>query len=385
MARWLLPEGISDVLPHEARRLEQLRRTLLDLYHSYGYELVMPPLIEYLESLLTGVGADLDLKTFKLVDQLSGRMLGLRADTTPQVARIDAHILNRPGVVRLCYAGTVLHARPAHPLAVREPLQVGAELYGFEGVAADREMQSLAVASLRAAGLASIRLDFGHTGIVRTLLAQVPRAALEAVTTALAVKDLSAIGQIAEQLPAPVNEHLPALARMCGGAEVLGEARRRFRGIASVESALHDLESLAAGCGADQIGFDLSELHGYGYYTGVNFAAYVPGVASALLRGGRYDDIGKAFGRRRPATGFSIDLRDVAAVHGHVRDVAATEVVMAPAAGDVALDALVGRLRGEGKVVVRQLSDAETAPLSATHRIERDGAGWHVAPIGSAR
>ena len=384
MARWLLPEGISDVLPHEAWRLEQLRRTLLDLYRGYGYALVMPPLLEYLESLLTGVGADLDLRTFKLVDQLSGRMLGLRADTTPQVARIDAHILNRPGVVRLCYAGSVVHARPAHPLAVREPLQVGAELYGFEGPAADREVQSLAVVSLRAAGLTSIRLDFGHTRIVRSLLSHVPPAALEAVTAALAVKDMSSIARIAQELPAPINEQLQVLVRLHGGAEVLTAARRCFKGIEAIASALDELESLAASCGADDVSFDLAELHGYGYYTGVNFAAYAPGVASALLRGGRYDDIGKAFGRRRPATGFSVDLRDVASTFALAGE-AAAELIVAPADRDVALDALVERLRSEGRVVVRRLDNAAVDPQPATHQIERTNAGWQVVPVSQRR
>ncbi len=382
MARWLLPEGISDVLPHEARRIEHVRRVLLDLYRGYGYELVMPPLLEYLDSLLTGVGADLDLKTFKLVDQLSGRMLGLRADTTPQVARIDAHILNRPGVARLCYAGSVLHARPAHALAVREPLQVGAELYGFEGVAADHEVQTLAVASLRAAGLSDLRFDFGHTGIVRTLLADVPEALLEPLTAALAIKDLSALEALAQQLPALKGDALQALVRMHGGPEVLAQARRRFRGVASIEAALDELEQMAQRCSADVVSFDLAELHGYRYYTGVNFAAYVPGCASALLRGGRYDHIGKAFGRKRPATGFSIDLRDVIAVkNGSGADEVVHEVIVAPASDEAALTTLMDQLRAQGRVVVRQLDESQPASSLGTHCIERSDTTWRVVPL----
>lgn len=379
MARWLLPEGISDVLPLEAQRIERVRRQLLDLYRSYGYELVMPPLLEYLDSLFTGVGADLDLRTFKLVDQLSGRMLGLRADTTPQVARIDAHILNRPGVTRLCYAGSVLHARPAHALAVREPLQVGAELYGFEGVAADHEVQTLAVASLRAAGLSDLRFDFGHTGIVRTLLADVPAPVLEPLTAALAAKDISTLEQLAPQLPDVAKAHVPALVRLHGGAEVLVEARQRFKGVAAIQTALDELEGMAQRCGAEAVSFDLAELHGYRYYTGANFAAYVPGQASALLRGGRYDHIGKAFGRKRPATGFSIDLRDVVTAANADMGADAGERIVAPAVADAALDARVAQLRAEGRVVVRQL-DANV-PMPGSHQLVREGSAWRVVPL----
>jgi len=385
MARWLLPEGISDVLPHEARRLEHMRRTLLDVYHVHGYELVMPPLLEYIDSLLTAVGTDLDLKTIKLTDQLSGRTLGLRADITPQVARIDAHILNRPGVTRLCYAGTVIHARPAHPLAVREPLQIGAELYGCEGIAADLEIQKLAVASLRAVGIADIRVDFGHIGIVRSLLAQVPEALKSAVTAALAVKDVSAMALLSTGISAQTHAHLMALVRMHGGHEVLDRARVQFKGVSDIEIALDTLEVLAQNCGADAISFDLAELHGYRYYTGVNFSAYVPGVASALLRGGRYDNIGKVFGRQRPATGFSIDLREVALVNSHQTAVVGgiqEEVIIAPAILDAHLDALVDQLRADGKVVVRQLDEHDSRRMG-THQIKRVGAAWCVTPSAS--
>jgi ATP phosphoribosyltransferase regulatory subunit len=382
MTRWLLPDGISDVLPQEARRLEELRRAVLDLFRGYGYELVLPPLIEYTESLLTGVGADLDLKTFKLVDQLSGRMLGLRADTTPQVARIDAHILNRRGVTRLCYAGQVLHARPSHPLALREPMQVGAELYGFAGVAADREVQALAVASLRTAGLAQLRFDFGHTGVVRAVLAEVPAMLVEPLTAALAVKDVGAIEDLAADLPAPVRSGLLVMPRLHGGAEVIAQARAVYRGNVAVDKALDDLEAIAAFCRADAVSFDLADLHGYRYYTGVNFAAYVPGAAGAVLRGGRYDDIGRAFGRRRPATGFSIDLRDVASIApaAAAAQMRRTEgVLVAPSVDDAALAALIDRLRGAGHIVVQRLGDEAIDELSVVGTLERDGVGWRVA------
>jgi ATP phosphoribosyltransferase regulatory subunit len=357
MARWLLPEGISDVLPAEARRIEELRRALLDLYRGFGYELVSPPMIEYLDSLLTGTGHDLDLRTFKLVDQLSGRQLGLRADITPQVARIDAHILNRAGVVRLCYAGSVLHTRPAHPLATREPIQVGAELYGHAGLNADAEVQALAVASLRRADLKRVFLDLGHTGIVRALLAEPPAAAVsEQVLQALAIKDVPALRAAAVTLPAATTDALLALTALHGGASVIDEARRRLPRSAAVVRALDDLARLIDRSTSDDISVDLSDLHGYRYYTGVNFAAYDARASGALLRGGRYDDIGRAFGRARPATGFSIDLRDLARLNGSGRFAA----IGAPASEDASLLAAIDALRARGETVVQALDAAES-------------------------
>jgi ATP phosphoribosyltransferase regulatory subunit len=313
MPRWLLPENISDVLPLEARRVEELRRALLDLYRGYGYELVIPPLIEYLDSLLTGTGSDLDLRMFKLTDQASGRMLGLRADATPQVARIDAHILNRPGVARLCYAGSVLHARPLHPLASREPLQVGAELYGLAGPEADAEVIELAVASLRLAGLASVHLDLGHTGVVRALLdlARPAAGSIDELLAALSAKDEPALGALVDGMPGEAARALRELVALNGGPEVLERARSKLPRLPLISAALDELATIARGSGAD-VSFDLSDVHGYRYHTGVTFAVHVEGLPSAVLRGGRYDDIGKAFGRARPAVGFSVYLRDLA-------------------------------------------------------------------------
>lgn len=379
MARWLLPEGISDVLPHEAEHLERLRRTLLDLYRSYGYELVNPPLVEYLDSLLTGTGRDLDLRTFKLVDQLSGRQLGLRADITPQTARIDAHILNRPGVVRLCYAGPVLHTRPAQPLASREPLQIGAELYGHAGLAADAEIQRLAVESLRAAGAGRIQFDLGHTGVVRALLGQDAAAATRAddLLAALGAKDLPALAEVTQGLAS--GGALLALARLHGEpAAVLAAARRELPALPAITQALDDLtrlaERLGAPAGAHAVSIDLADAHGYRYYTGVNFAAYgdAPG---ALLRGGRYDDIGRAFGRARPATGFSIDLRELTRGNGRV----AAGAILAPAVDDPALDEAVARLRGQGEVVIRELAPGEVHDGRHIDRELRQAGGrWQV-------
>src|SRR4029453_16931509 len=311
MTRWLLPENISDVLPREALRVEQLRRALLDLYAGYGYELVIPPLIEYIDSLLTGTGSDLDLRTFKLVDQSSGRMLGLRADATPQVARIDAHILNRAGTARLCYAGSVLHARPQHPLAVREPLQVGCERYGASGIAADSEILELAVLSLRHAGLNPVQLDLGHTGVVRGLLdmARLSPEAEDEVLAALSSKDLPALERSVAGLPSQVADGLLSLGRLSGGSEVIELARRSLPDERAIAVALDELQELSMRCGADAVSIDLADLHGYRYLTGVTFAAYAAPLPSALLRGGRYDNIRKAFGRARPAVGFSVYLR----------------------------------------------------------------------------
>jgi ATP phosphoribosyltransferase regulatory subunit len=380
MPRWLLPENISDVLPREARRVEQLRRALLDLYRSYGYELVIPPLLEHAESLLTGTGDDLDLRTFKLTDQSSGRLLGLRADTTPQVARIDAHILNRQGVVRLCYAGSVLHARPLHPLAAREPLQVGAELYGLSGVAADVEVLELAVASLRLAGLQSVRLDLGHTGVVRGIieLAPLPAVLVDDLLASLNSKDVPALHQQASELPPTVRSALLALTRLNGGREVLDEARRKLPASAAITAALDELEAIIKLLNADDVSVDLSDLHGYRYKTGVTFTVHTDGSSNEVLRGGRYDDIGKAFGRARPAVGFSIYLRELAELA--VDD--PPHAILAPAGSDHLLRELIGQLRRQGEIVVQRLEGetdrAEESEFIFDRVIERHDQSWEV-------
>ena len=380
MPRWLLPENISDVLPREARQVERLRRKLLDLYRSYGYELVIPPLLEHAESLLTGTGNDLDLRTFKLTDQSSGRLLGLRADTTPQVARIDAHILNRQGVVRLCYAGSVLHARPLHPLAAREPLQVGAELYGLSGVAADVEVLELAVASLQLAGLQSVRLDLGHTGVVRGIIerAPLPATLVDELLASLNAKDVPALRQQASELSSEVRSALLALTRLNGGREVLNEARRKLPASGAITAALDELQAIVERCSADDVSIDLSDLHGYRYKTGVTFAVHTAGASNEVLRGGRYDDIGKAFGRARPAVGFSIYLRELA-------ELAADDpphAILAPAAADEPLRALIAQLRAGGEIVVQRLqgeSDrAEESEFIFDRVIEQRGQTWQV-------
>jgi ATP phosphoribosyltransferase regulatory subunit len=380
MPRWLLPENISDVLPREARRVEHLRRALLDLYRGYGYELVIPPLIEHAESLLTGTGNDLDLRTFKLTDQSSGRLLGLRADTTPQVARIDAHILNRQGVVRLCYAGSVLHARPLHPLAAREPMQVGAELYGLGGVAADVEVLELAVASLHLAGLRSVRLDLGHTGVVRGILqlGSLPAALVDDLLASLNAKDVPALQQQSGSLSSEVRSALLALTRLNGGREVLHDARRKLPASAAISAALDELEAIVERCGADDVSIDLSDLHGYRYKTGVTFAVHTAGSPSEVLRGGRYDDIGKAFGRARPAVGFSIYLRELAELAADTHP----HAILAPADADQRLRALIAQLRAAGEIVIQRLESEierdEESEFIFDRAIERRGDTWQV-------
>ena len=352
---WLLPEHIADVLPSQARRIEELRRELLDMARSYGCELVMPPLLEHLDSLLSGTGHALDLQTFKLVDQLSGRSLGLRADTTPQVARIDAHLLNRAGVTRLCYCGPVLHTRPAGLHATREPLQFGIEIYGHAGLEADLEVLELALDAVQHAGLKQATLDMGDARLVRGVLADVTLAPaqLDALVAAMASKDAGALAALAADLPASVQGHLHSLLSLFGGVEVLARAREQLPAHPLIAAALDDLQWLAQHLQHShpdiRIGFDLADLTGYAYYSGVRFALYASGFSDAVLRGGRYDEVGAVFGRRRPAVGFSLDLKTLEALSPASPLRAA---VRAPWGEDVELRAAVRRLREAGETVV---------------------------------
>jgi ATP phosphoribosyltransferase regulatory subunit len=313
--KWLLPEFVEDILPAEAARVELLRRRILDLFFANRYELVIPPLLEYVDSLLTGTGHDLELRTFKVVDQLSGRMMGVRADITPQVARIDAHLLNRRGVTRLCYCGSVLHTRPAAPGATREPIQIGAEMYGEAGVAADVEMLELLCRALELAGVRKARVDIGHVAVFRAIAheAGVGAEREAELFEALQRKDVPALKELAKKLRAKMRDALLMLPSLYGGAEVLDEAEKKLPRLPEVKKALATLGRLAKAC-KFPASFDLAELRGYHYHSGVVFDAYCDGVAGAVARGGRYDEVGKAFGRARPATGFSIDLRTLASV-----------------------------------------------------------------------
>ena len=315
MRAWLLPENIEDILPPKAWKLEGVRRAMLDLFRARGYELVVPPIIEYLDSLLTGTGSDLDLKTFKLVDQLSGRLMGVRADITPQVARIDAHLLGKNAVNRLCYAGSVLHAVPDGVYHSREPIQLGAELYGLAGVEGDQEILRLMLDALDAAGLGKLQLDVGHVGIYRALAAEsnLSGETEQLIFEALQSKAQDEVVRLANGLRADLRDALAALTDLYGDASMLSEARSRLPRLPAISQALDTLEKLAsefAGQGVE-MAFDLAELRGYGYHSGVVFAAYAGGRSRAIALGGRYDEVGKVFGRARPATGFSLDLREL--------------------------------------------------------------------------
>ena len=363
---WLLPEHIADVLPAQARHIEELRRGLTDVARSYGCELVMPPLLEHIESLLSGTGRALDLKTFKLVDQLSGRTLGVRADSTPQVARIDAHLLNRAGVTRLCYCGPVLHAVPDGMHSTREPLQFGAEIYGHVGLEADLEVQDLALDCLRRAGLSDVLLDLGDARIVRGVLAGVMvdtvagADRLGEVYAALGAKDASSLRELSRGFPDETRRALQSLVSLYGGAEILDLARRELPAHPLVQAALDDLAWLSTQVRQAhpevRISFDLADIGGNGYYSGARFAVYRAGSSDAIARGGRYDEVGAVFGRMRPAVGFSLDLKTLAALAPD-RDL--HTAIRAPWAEDAALRAAVRQLREQGQTVVRVLPGHE--------------------------
>ena len=312
--RWLLPEYIDDLLPPDAWRVEMARRQLLDLFRERGFQLIMPPLLEYVESLQTGTGRDMDLLTFRLVDQLTGRQLGLRADITLQAARIDAHGMNHQGVNRLCYAGSILHTRPEGLNQSREPYQLGAEIYGLEGLAGDIEIQELRQEALKRAGLPQVTLDVGHVGLFRGLsgLAKLDEKAEALWFEALQNKDIPALQILAGALHSPVAAALRCLPELNGDRKVLAMARAQLPDVPEIRAALAQLEAVADHFeGRVPMNFDLAELRGYHYHSGLVFAAYAAGYSDAVARGGRYDEIGRAFGRARPATGFSLDLREL--------------------------------------------------------------------------
>ena len=384
MNRWLLPEDIADVLPAKARKVEQLRRSLLDLYRSYGYELVAPPLLEFLDSLLTGTGSDLNLQTFKLVDQLSGRTLGLRADMTPQVARIDAHLLNRTGVTRLCYAGPIAHTRTPIGCTSREELQLGAEIYGHAGWEADLEALTLLLQTLQTAGLKQVYLDLSHAGILTGILENqaVSKEEIETLYGLLQSKDRSSLASWSRNLPQPVGQALMALTELSGPAkDVLVKARKVLPSNALVSDALSLLERLTNAIArvpsAPEVSIDLADLRGYQYHSGMMFTAYVDALSQPIARGGRYDHVGQAFGRARPATGFSIDLLTLA---GLSTDLEERSAIVAPWISDAGLNAAIQALRAGGEIVV-QLAPGDAA-LSAEYRLDRvlveQGGTWKV-------
>ena len=380
---WLLPEYIADALPHEAARIEQLRRKVLDLFKVHGYEFVIPPMLEYLDSLLTGTGSDLKLRTFKLVDQLSGRTLGLRADMTPQVSRIDAHLLNRQGVTRLCYCDSVLHTLPASLGASREPIQLGAELYGYSGIEADIEIIRLMDKSLKAAGTPASRIDISHAGVFRAL---VKAAALDdevemKILQLLQAKDIPGLHECCASVDEPFREALLRLPELYGGAELLDAAAASLPPLPEVVSALAMMRILQVSLPDLPLSFDLADLRGYNYHNGIVFSAYFPDFPGAIAQGGRYDGVGKAFGRSRPATGFSMDLREIARLTG--QDESLKKGILAPlATNKPELAARIAELRADGEVVV-ELLPGETGregPLCDRTLVENKG-NWVVQAI----
>ena len=384
MNRWLLPEDIADVLPAEARKVETLRRAILDLYQSYGYELVAPPILEFLDSLLTGTGSDLNLQTFKLVDQLSGRTLGLRADMTPQVARIDAHLLNRSGVTRLCYAGSVAHARTPVGSSAREELQLGAEIYGCATWEADFEAISLLLKTLSLAGLDQVYLDLSHAGVLAGILdgQDLDKAQIEALYGLLQSKDRPRLAIWAKALPSKIADALLALTELNGScADVIAKAKKVLPAHALIHDALAQLETLAKAASdlasGLEMSIDLADLRGYQYHSGVMFAAYVDKLPQPIARGGRYDHVGQAFGRPRPATGFSLDLLTLANLStlnpGRL-------AIVAPWINDANLNTAIADLRARGEVVIQVMAGevVQAAEYTCDRELVKQGNAWQV-------
>jgi ATP phosphoribosyltransferase regulatory subunit len=382
MSAWVLPDHIADVLPSEARNIEELRRDLLDMARCYGYELVMPPLLEHLESLLTGAGEALDLQTFKLVDQLSGRMMGLRADSTPQVARIDAHLLNRRGVTRLCYCGPVLHTRPGGPHATREPLQFGAEIYGHAGLEADLETLQLALDCLKVAKVAMPSVDMADARIVTALLDGISLDGdlLAQIHAALAAKDSSELSILTKNFPVASREGLLALVQLYGDEKILLEAEKVLPPLPAVREALSSLKWLSSHLDGCHVTFDLADLRGYAYYTGARFSIYAPGASDALIRGGRYDEVGAVFGRNRPATGFSLDVK---ALVGVLAALPLRAAIRAPWREAADLRTAIAALRQQGETVVCALPghESEVDEFHCDRELTQVAGQWVVKSI----
>ncbi|MDD5578917.1 MAG: ATP phosphoribosyltransferase regulatory subunit [Methylobacter sp.] len=390
---WLLPDGIEEILPEDAKHLENLRRTILDIFACWGYELVIPPFIDYLDSLLTGSGHDLDLQTFKLTDQVSGEMLGVRADMTPQVARIDAHNLKHEWPTRLCYVGTILHTRGDPLEKTRSPMQIGAELYGHAGKESDVEVIRLMLEMLAMAGLQNVHLDLGHVGIYRGLsgqagLTELQESELFDVLQRKArpeLQDLLAEYSINNDL----KTMLMKLPELNGGKETINKARQLLSTANDeVKQALADLEKIAEKLAVNfpslPISFDLAELRGYHYHTGVVFAAFVPSMGREIARGGRYDNIGAIFGRARPATGFSADLKTLSSLSKDSCQKEQCRLIFAPHADDGALNEKIRELRAQRQAVIQQLPGqaGNAQELGCTSILEKDNQNWVVRPLG---
>ena len=389
---WILPEGIEEILPEDAKHLESLRSKLLEMFACWGYDFVIPPLIDFLDSLLTGSGHDLDLQTFKLTDQVSGEMLGVRADMTPQVARIDAHNLKHEWPTRLCYVGTILNARSDPLHKTRSPMQIGAELYGHAGKESDVEVIRLMLELLALTGLQNIHLDLGHVGIYRALsrqagLTELQESELFGVLQRKARPELQGLID-SYAINADLKAMLLKLPELNGGKDVLDKARTVFlKANNEVKEALADLESIAEKLVVSfpflPISFDLAELRGYHYHTGIVFAAFVPSIGREIARGGRYDNIGAVFGRARPATGFSADLKLLSSLSKQYCQVKQRELIFAPYSEDVQLNEKIRELRANQQAVVQQLpgQTGSTKELGCTSILEQDNQIWVVRPL----
>ncbi|MDN3234281.1 ATP phosphoribosyltransferase regulatory subunit [Pseudomonas luteola] len=390
--RWLLPDGIEEILPPEAASIEIARRRVLELFQQWGYEFVVTPHVEFLESLLTAAGQDLELRTFKVTDPLSGRLMGFRADITPQVARMDAHALHREGPSRLCYAGSVLHSRPRALSTSRSPIQIGAELYGAKDTAGDLEIISLMLGVLELAQIPDVHMDLGHVGIYRGLCeaAGLSGAAEEALFDALQRKAVDEVITLTQELPAPYGDMLRSLVELCGGRQALEAARQRLaEAPPAVISALEALCSLADTLAQRfpdvPLYFDLGELRGYHYHTGVVFAAFVPGSGQAIAQGGRYDNIGANFGRARPATGFSTDLKTLVML-GQAEMTEPLTGIWAPHGEDAQLWNAIRQLRSGGERVVQALpgqADSDARESGCDRQLTWQDGSWQVAPLAS--
>ncbi|MDO9311754.1 MAG: ATP phosphoribosyltransferase regulatory subunit [Nitrosomonas sp.] len=383
MQNWLLPEYVEDILPIEALHIEVMRRQIIDLLLVHGYQQVIPPLLEYLESLLSGSGSDMDLHMFKVIDQLSGRMMGLRADMTPQVARIDAHLLNSEGITRLCYANSVLHTVPSGVTQTREPLQVGAELYGHSGLESDLEIQRIMLQCLSVAGVSKVHLDLGHVAVFRGLIkgASISRELEAELFAVLQAKDVSTLKELCIKLQKNTRDALMLLPQLYGDRNILIDAVKQLPDYPEIRIALNELSIVEEELkpNVDKIAFDLADLRGYHYHTGMVFAAYADGCSNAIALGGRYDEIGKAFGRARPATGFSMDLRELSRL---MKPQTYPSGIRAPfQKKNKKLENIIEQLRSTGQIVVMDLPGQENESLDCDRQLIFHNGQWIVEEI----
>lgn len=383
MQNWLLPEYVEDILPIEALHIEVMRRQIIDLLLVHGYQQVIPPLLEYLESLLSGSGSDMDLHMFKVIDQLSGRMMGLRADMTPQVARIDAHLLNSEGITRLCYANSVLHTVPSGVTQTREPLQVGAELYGHSGLESDLEIQRIMLQCLSVAGVSKVHLDLGHVAVFRGLIkgASISRELEAELFAVLQAKDVSTLKELCIKLQRNTRDALMLLPQLYGDRNILIDAVKQLPDYPEIRIALNELSIVEEELkpNVDKIAFDLADLRGYHYHTGMVFAAYADGCSNAIALGGRYDEIGKAFGRARPATGFSMDIRELSRL---MKPQTYPSGIRAPfQKKNKELENIIEKLRSSGQIVVMDLPGQENESMDCDRQLIFHNGQWIIEEI----